>query len=331
MNPILSILIPYYNIDTVLLKRCLQSTCCQEKDYEVIVIDDGSATSPETLIRSLGRQEIFFYRQANQGLGGARNTGMERAKGTYLLFLDADDFLFPETLPALIKILRENPQAELVNYRFKACYSLKIPVQPPASATTGHPYADSGARYMYTHNLPGCACLYAFKKQLAEKHHIRFTEKIYHEDEEFTPRLYFFAGQIIVTDLCLYGYYQRPGSIVQQKDPVHLEKRFRDMTWVIKNLDTFRKQQSDTCTDLQAQAITRKINLLVGDLILCMVRARCTYAFIRQKLQELHQSGLYPVTGETYSLKYTAFRFLVNHPAGIRLLYLIEGLGPKIK
>lgn len=330
MNPILSIIIPYYNIDTVLLERCLQSTYCPAKNYEVIVIDDGSAISPEALIHSLGREEISYYRQENQGLGGTRNTGMELAKGTYILFLDADDFFFPETLPTLLKILRENPEADLVNYRFKTYYSTEMPA-PMSPSTPIHSYTTNGARYMYTHNLSGCAWLYAFKKQLTEKYPLRFTVGIYHEDEEFTPRLYFFASQIIVTDLCLYGYYQRPGSIVQQKNPAHLEKRFQDMTWVIQNLGTFRQQQSARCSDLQAKAIRRKINLLIGDLILCMVRARCTHTYIKQKLQELRRTGLYPVRGETYSLKYAAFRLLINRPAGIRLLYLIEGLGPKIK
>ena len=76
MSPFISIIIPFYGTaDPVLLQRCLDSIRRQgmeEGSYEIIVVDDNG-----------------------KGLGGARNQGIRQATGTYLMFVDADDYLFP--------------------------------------------------------------------------------------------------------------------------------------------------------------------------------------------------------------------------------------------
>ena len=93
----LSVIIPVYNAGRY-IGACLQSLYRQgleEEDFEVIVVDDGSRD--DSLIQ-VGRLAAFhsniqIMAQKNQGVSAARNNGMKKAKGTYIYFMDADDYL----------------------------------------------------------------------------------------------------------------------------------------------------------------------------------------------------------------------------------------------
>ena len=77
---------------------------------EVVVVDDGSSVDVERCLRSFGAA-VRLFRQENQGLGAARNTGMRNARGEYLLFLDDDDALEPTALRELLTTLHGLPGA----------------------------------------------------------------------------------------------------------------------------------------------------------------------------------------------------------------------------
>lgn len=328
-TPLLSIIIPFYNLEEWLLQRCLESIFLQgieEKEMEVIIIDDGSHTSPAPFIHSLNKNNIYCHRQENQGLGGARNTGMDLAKGKYILFLDSDDYLYPGTLLPFMEVLR-NQELDLVNFRFRTCYQRKI--ESIKQQTISFSPIISGVTYMATHNTPGSAALYIFKKELSTRHFIRFTPHLLHEDEEFTPRIYYFAQRIIVSNIVMYAYYQRENSIVRKKDFSHIDKRFRDVLRVIGSLIRFKEEQEESSTALQVKALERKIHFLVCDLIICMVWEHCPYSYISHQLQQLREMELYPLPNRKYSLKYNLFRQLANNKLGIRSLYFIEKIRTK--
>ena len=91
--PILSVIVPVFNVEKY-LHQCLRSICNQVvEEIEIICVDDGSTdSSPEILSRYAEIDErIRIVRQRNQGLGAARNRGLEEARGTYLAFVDGDD------------------------------------------------------------------------------------------------------------------------------------------------------------------------------------------------------------------------------------------------
>lgn len=71
---------------------------------EIILINDGSSDNSEQIVResSTGRQDVEIFAQANKGLGGARNTGVDRALGEYVIFLDADDYIEENCLSLFI-------------------------------------------------------------------------------------------------------------------------------------------------------------------------------------------------------------------------------------
>ncbi len=112
--PKISVVIPAYNAMYYLpdtLDNLLKQTY---DDFEVIIVNDGSSDSIEKWFSQLQDKRIKLICQENQGLAGARNTGIIHAKGEYLAFLDADDLWEPTKLEKQVRILEESPEVRLV-------------------------------------------------------------------------------------------------------------------------------------------------------------------------------------------------------------------------
>lgn len=99
-NPLISIIIPAYNVEQY-LTACLSSIEQQTyQNYEVILIDDGSIDSTGTICDTVATKDDRFkvIHQKNQGVSVARNKGIEKARGEYIAFIDSDDKITPEYL-----------------------------------------------------------------------------------------------------------------------------------------------------------------------------------------------------------------------------------------
>lgn len=109
-NTLVSVIIPIYNAENY-LKQCLDSIVGQTlKDIEVICVDDGSTDGSAEILREYQEKDarITVIRQENAGAGAARNKGLDKAKGKYLSFLDADDFFEPDMLEEAYKSAEED-------------------------------------------------------------------------------------------------------------------------------------------------------------------------------------------------------------------------------
>ena len=102
-NPLISVVIPLYNVEDY-LEQCLSSVLSQTYDpFEVICIDDGSTDATGSLLDAIADSDnrIKVHHSQNAGLSEARNKGADLAQGTYVTFVDADDFVSPYYLSAL--------------------------------------------------------------------------------------------------------------------------------------------------------------------------------------------------------------------------------------
>ena len=105
--PVVSICIPTYNRKDF-LKETLQSVFAQTyKDYEVVIVDDGSTDGTEEMMKSIGRP-VRYYWVDHIGQYAARNKLIELAHGKYITFVDSDDLLFPDTIERLIKAIEKH-------------------------------------------------------------------------------------------------------------------------------------------------------------------------------------------------------------------------------
>ena len=111
--PKVSVIIPAYN-SARLLRSTLQSVFEQtHRDYEVIVVDDGSTDDTKAVVVA-SDGPVSYLHQVNQGPSAARNTGILAAKGEFICFLDADDLWIPEKLAIQLEFMDRNPHVGLV-------------------------------------------------------------------------------------------------------------------------------------------------------------------------------------------------------------------------
>ncbi|MCK9484616.1 MAG: glycosyltransferase [Candidatus Marinimicrobia bacterium] len=105
----ISVIIPTYNREAS-LGRAIESVLNQTyRNFELIVIDDGSTDDTSRIIRT-HKKRIRYYSQLHSGVSSARNLGLEKSEGTWVAFLDSDDYWLPQKLARQMECLAENPQ-----------------------------------------------------------------------------------------------------------------------------------------------------------------------------------------------------------------------------
>jgi len=113
-----SVIIPIFDESDV-IQSCLSSLEKQTlKDFEVIVVDDGSTDNSLKIAQSYEPQ-IKVVSQVNKGLPSARNTGIMWATGDFVLPLDADDILLPDCVEKILEVIKQNPNADIIAPSFK--------------------------------------------------------------------------------------------------------------------------------------------------------------------------------------------------------------------
>ena len=120
-NPVhVSVVIPLYN-KAPYIRRTLDSIAVQHyKDFEVIVVDDGSTDGGDSIVKAYEGIPIKLITQLNAGPGAARNRGLSEASGELVAFLDADDEWSPDYLREGVRVLAENPDAASVTFGYFA-------------------------------------------------------------------------------------------------------------------------------------------------------------------------------------------------------------------
>lgn len=106
---IISVIIPTYNAEKY-IKRCLESVFAQTyKNYEVIVIDDGSTDTTKLILNEFAKwhKQLHIYSTTHLGVSAARNKGLEMSRGDYIAFVDADDEISPYYLETLYRLLQK--------------------------------------------------------------------------------------------------------------------------------------------------------------------------------------------------------------------------------
>lgn len=212
----ISVVIPVYNVKPY-LERCVSSVLRQTyKDLEVILVDDGSTDGSSDLCDKIAGedQRICVVHQQNQGLSGARNTGIKRATGEYIAFLDSDDeWLFPDGLEKLllagktdlivfkrVDIWGEKQRVACADYDTET-----IAKMPDTQTVFSH--------LVTTQQLQISACFLLVRRQLLLDHDIFFPIGLLSEDIYWSMHLWQHVQTVTFTNIDLYGYYHREASI----------------------------------------------------------------------------------------------------------------------
>lgn len=106
-QPQISIIVPVYNVEQY-LNECIESILCQDfADFELLLVDDGSTDSSSCICDSFSKKDtrVKVYHQENKGVSSARNKGLDKATGIYILFADADDYFLQGAFSTLYRLI----------------------------------------------------------------------------------------------------------------------------------------------------------------------------------------------------------------------------------
>lgn len=216
-EPFISIIIPVYNEEKY-LSQCLKSIQNQSyQNFEALMIDDGSSDSSLQICKKVELEDQRFrtYSQENAGIGMARNRGLDCAKGEYICFIDADDYVNPEFLQINYENIKETQsEMSICGYCRFTEESDIVPVQenlPRVLRKTDMIAAISTTGAGNRSEPIVMAC----NKMIAAKvfETIRFKNR-WHEDEFIILEYIQKANRIVYTDKTLYYYRQHPSSVM---------------------------------------------------------------------------------------------------------------------
>ncbi|WP_300503556.1 glycosyltransferase family 2 protein [uncultured Duncaniella sp.] len=220
-----SIIIPAYNAERY-LREALESALAQTyRDIEVIVVDDGSTDSTPEIIRDFAARDhrIKAIRQPNGGLSAARNAALDIASGEWLVFLDSDDLLYPDSVARLLEAA-ENSGCNLVHGAWTRGLDLNN-----ASTNSGEKlgvealtWYELVERILYqTSDLIPTAWGKIYRRDVFSNK--RFREGITYEDLDIFYWLGNTDGRIAVTSTPVYFYRDNPSSITNTFTPSRLD------------------------------------------------------------------------------------------------------------
>lgn len=306
--PLISFIIPSFNLPSDYLLECVKSILTlplSEQEREIILIDDGSDTNQ---LESLGdlKNQVLFIRQKNSGLSAARNRGIELCTGRFIQFVDGDDALVKEAYAHCIDIIKNDSDADFIKFQMTS--------NKPSATSLHDDHPVTGTTYMRHNNLQASACSYLFKKSILGE--LRFTNGIYHEDEEFTPLLMIRSERLIATNAPAYSYRKRPNSITQSIDTSTILKRLDDKQQVLLRLyDIACHQHTDSRT-----ALLRRVYQLEMDYIYNVITDTRSSQQLEQRIAALSNAGLFPLAKANYTSKYKWFHRMSKSKAGRQIL-----------
>lgn len=215
-HPLVSIIMAVYNVESY-LNRSVASVLAQTfRDFELLLVDDGSTDSSASVCEGLAACDyrIQILSQPHSGTSCARNTGIEAAKGDFIGFVDADDWIEPDMLALLYK------NSLAYDSQISACAFIKISnedamqfcsdttspvVYTPAKALE-HTFKLSHMRYS--------ACNKLFHRSLFNR--VRYPKELRYEDKATTYKLIHLSEHIVWCPSPKYHYFMRPGSTMHE-------------------------------------------------------------------------------------------------------------------
>lgn len=228
--PKISVIIPVYNTEKY-IEKCLDSLERQTmKDFEVIVVNDGSTDNSKKVIKEYMKENklnIKYLEKENGGLASARNYGVERTLGKYIAFLDSDDYIDNDLFSDLEKYMDKD--IDLIKFKMKTVdekgniiEKLDGPVFDVCTGEEGYKKLCTFDKYMDP------ACIYLYRREFFVENNFKYKLR-YHEDFGLTSLIIVQAKTFVSTDSFGYNYLQTEESLTRGQDYNKNIDRAKDM------------------------------------------------------------------------------------------------------
>lgn len=310
----LSIIIPAYNVEQY-LERCI--TSCEHQDipqeeYEVIIVDDGSKDNTLAVARRLAQEyhNLVVFSQENGGSSKARNAGLKEAKGNYIWFVDADDYIYENCIGRVLSICEEND--------LDICHFSLSKMKQDGTVEKLHHNSPNNVllkgRDILLQNADDVvrsACANFYKSKFLDDYQISFTEGITQQDVELNGRAFAVAQKCMFVDDSMYVYFYNTDSIC--KSP-KIEKRIKYAGDTIRvaalHKDFFEKKCNDKelCVFFQKHTNSRIASTIYSD-----VRNNVDKRIIDEVIAVAKELDLYPLKGQFLTKKWILLLPILNH------------------
>jgi len=222
MSITLTVVIPCYRV-AAYLPACLESACALPPDHaEILCVNDASPDECGAILAGCAARyphvRVLTHTE-NRGLSAARNTGIDQARGDYVLFLDGDDLLCADAAMRLARRAREN-RLDII----QAAYTLfedgtnKTLPAPPMARPTDAPAVLTGdaclAQQCAERTFEPMTVIRLYRRAFLAQNALRMAEGFLFEDELFTAPAFLLAERVQVSGELLYRYRQRAGGIM---------------------------------------------------------------------------------------------------------------------
>lgn len=221
---LLSILIPVYNAETT-INRCLESICTEDpKNYEVVIIDDGSSDSSYNRIKDfvVSYRNIRAYSQNNSGVSCTRQKLISHAIGKYIMFCDADDYFEPgvvaETIEMIEKFATNPEEPDVFVFGYKLVRSFGEKIVNRRNLSEGMYSKEEVGKY----HVKGISDLYwsalwnkCYKRDICFSPEIKFEKQM--EDVMFNIDFMSRVKYVYISERCIYNYVQIGESLTRTK------------------------------------------------------------------------------------------------------------------
>ena len=232
----ISVIVPIYNVEKY-LKKCIDSILKQDyENYEVILVDDGATDLSGKIADDYQKNytNVKSFHKKNGGLSDARNYGIVKAEGEYILFVDGDDFIKEGSLKRIAECIQKNNEPDFIF--LKICKWLEN-VAIPMNEGINNKLIDGKERKEILKNIaklnkfPGSACSKAIKKQIIVENQLFFEKDLLPEDIDWVIGVLQKANSFAFCNTEYYYYRQRrEGSITNRTTSKNVNDLMKTIT-----------------------------------------------------------------------------------------------------
>ena len=253
----LSIVIPAYNVEQY-IGNCLDSIFNQQIEMdrlEVIVVNDGSKDGTEAIIKQYAalHPNLIYIPQENQGQSVARNSGLKRATGDLIWYVDSDDATTENSIFTIFSYFAKYPNADFLTFD-RIHYNLSDGTKKYRKSWAEKKWGWNNNIYekpfsgIEAHNrlMASVPWFHVFKREFLIKNKLFFTPNLINEDDEISLRYYFFAKEVRYIPFAHYVYSaMRPGSLTTA-DYNNVTRKNIDRMKTIEIWESFEKEHAKT-------------------------------------------------------------------------------------
>lgn len=235
-----SFIVPVYNTEKY-LKKCLDSLVNQTyKNFEIIVVNDGSTDKSSNIISKYQKKykNIIVIDKENEGLSMARNRGVQKSSGKYIIFVDSDDYVSNKLLEEVDKKIDDS---DILRFQIATEDEEYTKINEYHEESFESMCGYDAFKYLSSYHFVEPAWCYVIRKNYYIENKFSFKKGVYHEDFGLIPYVIYKARKVKSIDFIGYYYIQRNGSIMNNNDYKKTVKKAFDMIEQYKTMRLFAK------------------------------------------------------------------------------------------